>query len=80
MFQDAPLTDVAGLTQAWSEWSRANWIRTLLYLGGVVLSFRALHRSYALEASHTVADGMPSATAEHLAVAPGQYDSGAAEA
>jgi hypothetical protein len=46
MFQQAPLTDVMGLTTTWSQWSTMNWVRSLLYLLGVSLSCLSLHRSY----------------------------------
>src|SRR3954447_5927566 len=51
MFEQAPLTDVIGLTRAWSEWSNANWIRSLLFLVGVCLSCVALQKSPAPQPS-----------------------------
>jgi hypothetical protein len=51
MFELAPLTDVAGLTKAWSEWNVINWVRSALFLVGVGLSCVALHRSYGVQPS-----------------------------
>ena len=46
MFKAARLTDTALLEKSVSEWSRMNWIRSLLILVGLVLSFRSLHQLY----------------------------------
>ena len=46
MFRDAALTDVSGLTKAWSEWSSMNWVRSAMLLAGMALSALSLQRMY----------------------------------
>ncbi|ASK30678.1 hypothetical protein CEY12_11380 [Chryseobacterium sp. T16E-39] len=45
LFEQKPI-DIKAAVQAWKEWSRMNWIRSLLLLTGIVLSCIALHRTY----------------------------------
>lgn len=40
------LIDIQSATQAWEEWSRMNWVRSLLLLAGVIFSCIALHKMY----------------------------------
>ena len=46
MFKTAQLTDVELLKKTWSEWNTMNWVRTLLLLIGLFLSFLSLHKIY----------------------------------
>lgn len=49
MFKTAQLTDVELLKRTWSEWNTMNWVRSLVALGGLIFSFTALHKIYALK-------------------------------
>ena len=49
LFRDAALTDVETLKQTWQQWNSMNWVRTGILLAGVVTSFIAVHRVYALK-------------------------------
>jgi len=44
MFRKASLTDTALLKKVWSEWSKMNWVRTLIVLAGLCCSFAALRK------------------------------------
>ncbi|MBK6635378.1 MAG: DUF1772 domain-containing protein [Chitinophagaceae bacterium] len=46
MFKTAQLTDVELLKKTWSELNTMNWVRTLLLLIGLFLSFLSLHKIY----------------------------------
>ncbi|MGB5007294.1 MAG: anthrone oxygenase family protein [Ferruginibacter sp.] len=46
MFKTAQLTDVELLKKTWSEWNTMNWVRTLLLLIGLFLSFLSLQKIY----------------------------------
>ena len=70
MFQQAQLTDVAGLTRVWSEWSNVNWIRSLLYGTGVALSCLSLHRSYGPQPDRQRASDRASSPAASIQTAP----------
>ena len=48
MFKTAHLTDVSSLKKAWSGWNMMNWIRSLILLAGLFLSFLSLHKIYSL--------------------------------
>ncbi len=48
MFKTAPLTDVALLKKAWSEWSAMNWLRSGMTGAGLFFSFLSLHNVYLL--------------------------------
>ena len=48
MFKTAQLTDIELLKKTWSEWSSMNWLRTLMLLAGLFLSFLSLHKIYTL--------------------------------
>lgn len=48
LFNTTALTDIDILRKAWSEWSRMNWIRSLLGVMGLVFSFLALHKIYSM--------------------------------
>jgi hypothetical protein len=48
MFKTAQLTDVDLLKRTVSEWSRMNWLRSLVILAGLFFSFMSLHKIYLL--------------------------------
>ena len=49
MFKTASLTDIETLKNAWLGWNATNWIRSLIVLGGLILSCLSLHKIYTLK-------------------------------
>jgi hypothetical protein len=48
MFRTAELSDTSLLTKTWSEWTSMNWIRSLVILVGIFLSFLSIHKIYSI--------------------------------
>ena len=48
MFKTAQLTDVDLLKRTVSEWSKMNWLRSLVILAGLFFTFISLHKIYLL--------------------------------
>ena len=48
LWKDAPLTDINLLTKTVSEWRSMNWVRSLIILVGLALSFLSLHKIYSI--------------------------------
>ena len=48
MFKTAQLTDTDLLRKTWSEWNTMNWVRSLVLLAGIFLSFVSLHKIYSI--------------------------------
>jgi uncharacterized membrane protein len=48
MFRNAQLTDVDLLRKTLAEWTRMNWVRSGILLTGILFSFLALHKIYAV--------------------------------
>jgi len=46
MFRTAQLTDMNTIKKAWAEWNAMNWVRSLMLLTGLILSFLSLHKIY----------------------------------
>ena len=46
MFNSASLNDVELLKKTIAEWTSMNWVRTILLLGGIMISFFALSKTY----------------------------------
>jgi hypothetical protein len=46
LFEKGSLTDVTMLKKVWGEWTSMNWVRTLMLLAGIMLSFASLHKIY----------------------------------
>ena len=45
LFEQKPINPETAI-QAWKEWSRMNWVRSLLLLIGVILACITLHKTY----------------------------------
>lgn len=43
MFRTGSISDVKALTDAWSQWSRMNWLRSFILLIGLLCSVHSLH-------------------------------------
>jgi hypothetical protein len=48
MFKTAQFTDIDLLKRTVSEWSKMNWLRSLIILAGLVFSFISVHKIYLL--------------------------------
>jgi hypothetical protein len=46
MFRTASLTDVELLKKTWSEWNAMTWVRSIMLIVGLILSFLSLHKIY----------------------------------
>ena len=46
MFNTASLEDTDLLEKTWSQWNTMNWVRTMVLLVGIVLSFISVHKIY----------------------------------
>jgi hypothetical protein len=48
LFGNTPLTDLERIQRAWRQWNFMNWIRSLIFLAGVIASCISLHKTYKL--------------------------------